>query len=78
MDEPAPARPGQRHHLPGLLAEAARRAGECAALVDGPAGATGQVGTVPGSVGRVMPGTELRVVDPRSRADLAAGERGEL
>jgi acyl-CoA synthetase (AMP-forming)/AMP-acid ligase II len=36
------------------------------------------VGTVPGSVGRVMPGTELRVVDPRTRADLAAGERGEL
>jgi acyl-CoA synthetase (AMP-forming)/AMP-acid ligase II len=35
-------------------------------------------GTVPGSVGRVMPSTELRVVDPRTGADLAAGERGEL
>jgi acyl-CoA synthetase (AMP-forming)/AMP-acid ligase II len=35
-------------------------------------------GTVPGSVGRVMPSTELRVVDPSSGRDLAAGERGEL
>jgi len=36
------------------------------------------VGTVPGSVGRVMPSTELRVVDPETGRDLAAGERGEL
>jgi acyl-CoA synthetase (AMP-forming)/AMP-acid ligase II len=36
------------------------------------------LGTVPGSVGRVMPSTELRVVDPATRRDLAAGERGEL
>jgi acyl-CoA synthetase (AMP-forming)/AMP-acid ligase II len=35
-------------------------------------------GTVPGSVGRVMPSTELRVVDPASGADLGAGEPGEL
>jgi acyl-CoA synthetase (AMP-forming)/AMP-acid ligase II len=35
-------------------------------------------GTVPGSVGRVMPNTELRVVDPDTRHDLAAGEPGEL
>jgi len=35
-------------------------------------------GTVPGSVGRVMPSTELRVVDPDTRADLGAGEPGEL
>jgi acyl-CoA synthetase (AMP-forming)/AMP-acid ligase II len=35
-------------------------------------------GSVPGSVGRVMPSTELRVVDPRSGADLDAGQRGEL
>jgi acyl-CoA synthetase (AMP-forming)/AMP-acid ligase II len=35
-------------------------------------------GTVPGSVGRVMPSTELRVVDPDSGRDLGAGERGEL
>jgi acyl-CoA synthetase (AMP-forming)/AMP-acid ligase II len=35
-------------------------------------------GTAPGSVGRVMPNTELRVVDPRSGRDLGAGEPGEL
>jgi acyl-CoA synthetase (AMP-forming)/AMP-acid ligase II len=32
----------------------------------------------PGSVGRAMPGTELRVVDPHSGADLGPGDRGEL
>jgi len=37
-----------------------------------------EFGTVPGSVGRVMPNTELRVVDPRTRHDLGAGEPGEL
>jgi acyl-CoA synthetase (AMP-forming)/AMP-acid ligase II len=31
-----------------------------------------------GSVGRPMPGTELRVVDPATGADLGAGEAGEL
>jgi acyl-CoA synthetase (AMP-forming)/AMP-acid ligase II len=35
-------------------------------------------GTVPGSVGRLMPNTELRVVDPRTGRDLGAGEHGEL
>jgi acyl-CoA synthetase (AMP-forming)/AMP-acid ligase II len=35
-------------------------------------------GTVPGSVGRVLPNTELRVVDPATGHDLGAGERGEL
>jgi acyl-CoA synthetase (AMP-forming)/AMP-acid ligase II len=35
-------------------------------------------GTVPGSVGRVMPNTELRVVDPDTGRDLGAGERGAL
>ncbi|MET0511727.1 MAG: AMP-binding protein [Thermoleophilaceae bacterium] len=35
-------------------------------------------GSVPGSVGRVMADTELRVIDPVSGADLGAGERGEL
>jgi acyl-CoA synthetase (AMP-forming)/AMP-acid ligase II len=35
-------------------------------------------GTVPGSVGRVVPNTELRLVDPDTGADLGAGERGEL
>ena len=37
-----------------------------------------ELGTVPGSVGRVMPNTGLRVVDPDTGDDLGAGERGEL
>jgi acyl-CoA synthetase (AMP-forming)/AMP-acid ligase II len=35
-------------------------------------------GSVPGTVGRVMPNTELRVVDPASGRDLGPGEPGEL
>jgi acyl-CoA synthetase (AMP-forming)/AMP-acid ligase II len=35
-------------------------------------------GSVPGTVGRVMPNTELRVVDPETGRDLDAGEPGEL
>jgi acyl-CoA synthetase (AMP-forming)/AMP-acid ligase II len=35
-------------------------------------------GSVPGTVGRVMPNTELRVVDPGTGADLPAGRPGEL
>jgi acyl-CoA synthetase (AMP-forming)/AMP-acid ligase II len=35
-------------------------------------------GSVPGTVGRVMPNTELRVVDPATGADLPAGRPGEL
>jgi acyl-CoA synthetase (AMP-forming)/AMP-acid ligase II len=35
-------------------------------------------GSVPGTVGRVMPNTELRVVDPGTGRDLAAGQPGEL
>jgi acyl-CoA synthetase (AMP-forming)/AMP-acid ligase II len=31
-----------------------------------------------GSVGRLVPGTEARIVDPDSHADLAAGRTGEL
>jgi acyl-CoA synthetase (AMP-forming)/AMP-acid ligase II len=37
-----------------------------------------EFGTVPGSVGRVMPNTELRVVEPEGGSDLGPGERGEL
>jgi acyl-CoA synthetase (AMP-forming)/AMP-acid ligase II len=37
-----------------------------------------ELAVAPGSVGRAMPGTELRVVDPETGADLGAGERGEL
>ncbi len=35
-------------------------------------------GSVPGTVGRVMPNTELRVVDPPSGRDLGPGQAGEL
>lgn len=35
-------------------------------------------GSVPGSVGRVLPNTRLRVIDPVSGADRGAGEDGEL
>jgi acyl-CoA synthetase (AMP-forming)/AMP-acid ligase II len=35
-------------------------------------------GGVPGTVGRVMPNTELRVVDPETGRDLGAGRPGEL
>ena len=44
-------------------------------------GATGpdrELGSVPGSVGRVMPSTEVRAVDPETGRDLEAGKRGEL
>ncbi len=37
-----------------------------------------EFGTVPGSVGRVQPNTELRVVDLETGGDLGADERGEL
>ena len=37
-----------------------------------------ELNVAPGSVGRAMPGTELRVVDPQTGADLGPGERGEL
>jgi acyl-CoA synthetase (AMP-forming)/AMP-acid ligase II len=35
-------------------------------------------GSVPGTVGRVMPNTELRVVDPLTGRDLGVGRPGEL
>jgi acyl-CoA synthetase (AMP-forming)/AMP-acid ligase II len=35
-------------------------------------------GTIPGSVGKIMPNTELRVVDAKAGRDLGANERGEL
>ena len=37
-----------------------------------------RAGTAAGSVGRVMPNTELRVVDPATGRDFGAGETGEL
>jgi acyl-CoA synthetase (AMP-forming)/AMP-acid ligase II len=33
---------------------------------------------VPGTVGPLLPGTQARVIDPETRADLAAGDAGEL
>ncbi|HSL01306.1 MAG TPA: AMP-binding protein [Rubrobacteraceae bacterium] len=44
----------------------------------GVAGTDRRLGTVPGSVGRIMPNTELRVLDPQTGDDLGVGERGEL
>jgi acyl-CoA synthetase (AMP-forming)/AMP-acid ligase II len=35
-------------------------------------------GSVPGTVGRVIPNTELRVVDPETGRDLGPGQPGEL
>jgi acyl-CoA synthetase (AMP-forming)/AMP-acid ligase II len=35
-------------------------------------------GSVPGTVGRIMPSTELRVVDPETGRDLGPGQPGEL
>jgi acyl-CoA synthetase (AMP-forming)/AMP-acid ligase II len=35
-------------------------------------------GSVPGTVGRVMPSTELRVADPETGRDLGDGQPGEL
>jgi acyl-CoA synthetase (AMP-forming)/AMP-acid ligase II len=37
-----------------------------------------KLGSEPGSVGRVMPNTELRVVEPDTGRDLGTGERGEM
>jgi acyl-CoA synthetase (AMP-forming)/AMP-acid ligase II len=37
-----------------------------------------EAGSVPGTVGRVMPSTELRVADPETGRDLGAGQPGEL
>jgi acyl-CoA synthetase (AMP-forming)/AMP-acid ligase II len=47
---------------------------ETAVGISGPVRRTG---TVPGSVGRLLPGTELRLVDPDTGRDAAAGS-GEL
>jgi acyl-CoA synthetase (AMP-forming)/AMP-acid ligase II len=44
----------------------------------GVAGADRDAGTLPGSVGRVMPNTELRVIDSESGRELGPDEDGEL
>jgi acyl-CoA synthetase (AMP-forming)/AMP-acid ligase II len=48
---------------------------ETSVAISGP---DGRKGGVPGSVGRVVPDTELRVVDPETGDDRGAGEPGEL
>ncbi|HEV8223306.1 MAG TPA: AMP-binding protein, partial [Streptosporangiaceae bacterium] len=47
---------------------------ETAAVISVP----GRDGSPPGAAGRLAPGTELRVVDPATGRDAAAGEPGEL
>jgi acyl-CoA synthetase (AMP-forming)/AMP-acid ligase II len=61
--------------LPGAVVRLGYGLTETAATVTAPERARA---VAPGSVGRAMPGTELRVVDPDSGADLGPGERGEL
>jgi acyl-CoA synthetase (AMP-forming)/AMP-acid ligase II len=64
---------GQR--LPGVVVRLGYGLTETAATVTAP---DRERAVAPGSVGCAMPGTELRVVDPDSGADLGPGERGEL
>jgi acyl-CoA synthetase (AMP-forming)/AMP-acid ligase II len=64
---------GQR--LPGAVVRLGYGLTETAAIVTAP---DRELTVAPGSVGRAMPGTELRVVDPQTGADLGPGERGEL
>ncbi len=61
--------------LPGVVTRQGWGLTETAAIATAP-DRTGSI--APGSVGRPMPNTELRVVDPDSGADLGAGARGEL
>jgi acyl-CoA synthetase (AMP-forming)/AMP-acid ligase II len=64
---------GQR--LPGAVVRLGYGLTETTAIVTAP---DRELTVAPGSVGRAMPGTELRVVDPQTGADLGPGERGEL
>jgi acyl-CoA synthetase (AMP-forming)/AMP-acid ligase II len=61
--------------LPGVVVRLGYGLTETSAAVTAP---DRELPVAPGSVGRAMPGTELRVVDPDTGADLGAGERGEL
>jgi acyl-CoA synthetase (AMP-forming)/AMP-acid ligase II len=60
--------------LPGVAVAQGYGLTETTALIPVP----DRDGTVPGSVGRLAPDTELRVVDPTTATDVDAGERGEL
>ena len=61
--------------LPGVVVRLGYGLTETSATVTAP---DRELAVAPGSVGRAMPGTELRVVDPESGADLGPGEPGEL
>jgi acyl-CoA synthetase (AMP-forming)/AMP-acid ligase II len=61
--------------LPGAVVRLGYGLTETTATVTAP---DRELPVAPGSVGRAMPGTELRVVDPESGADLGPGEPGEL
>jgi acyl-CoA synthetase (AMP-forming)/AMP-acid ligase II len=61
--------------LPGVVVRVGYGLTETSAGVTAP---DRELPVASGSVGRAMPGTELRVVDPDTGADLGAGERGEL
>jgi acyl-CoA synthetase (AMP-forming)/AMP-acid ligase II len=61
--------------LPGVVTRQGWGLTETAAIATSP---DRERPVAPGSVGRAMPNTELRVVDPDGGADLGAGEPGEL
>jgi acyl-CoA synthetase (AMP-forming)/AMP-acid ligase II len=75
----APLPPATQRALAARLPNAT--VGQAWGLTETTIGATmpdRDAGSVPGTVGRVMPNTELRVVDPASGADLPARAPGEL
>jgi acyl-CoA synthetase (AMP-forming)/AMP-acid ligase II len=61
--------------LPGAVVRLGYGLTETAATATAP---DRELAVAPGSVGRAMPSTELRVVDPQTGADLGPGEPGEL
>jgi acyl-CoA synthetase (AMP-forming)/AMP-acid ligase II len=61
--------------LPGAVVRLGYGLTETTATVTAP---DRELAVAPGSVGRAMPSTELRVVDPETGADLGPGEPGEL
>jgi acyl-CoA synthetase (AMP-forming)/AMP-acid ligase II len=61
--------------LPGAVVRLGYGLTETTATVTAP---DRELAVDPGSVGRAMPSTELRVVDPETGADLGPGEPGEL
>ena len=72
---PAATQQALAARLPGATVGQARGLTETCVGVSMPDRATG---SVPGTVGRVMPNTELRVVDTETGRDLGPGRPGEL